>query len=333
MEFGRTKTRRSFQPSLADDRLESRQLLSRGGIPLPQSTHVELQNAPKVRFGIPLPQSTVSGYTVDQGRGVIIIMPTGETFKVKVTDSPFLSNGGPTIRFRPYHGKVDLFVYGSTANTTLEIDPQPHPPNLLLEKHSKSQYYMRTHTFPLGTIKDTGILPVHNIFVKTGQIGAIYGFRTADLYGSIVSADSTPIQRIALADIQPGGSISVGGDINTLDVFNNATFSNGGSLAVGRDLNWFNVGNNVTIAAGSAIGVTRDIGLGMSPANGSDPGGQGGFIGGNLAIAPGGQFIVGRSLDAPFNVEGATTGSSGIVFLAGPNHGQNNFNSRGGFTP
>ena len=314
MTIEQIKKRRSFQPSLADERLEPRLLLT-------------------IRDGIPLPKPYVSGYTVDRGRGDIIIMPTGETFKVTVTDAPFRSNGGPTIRFRPDHGQVDLFVYGSTVNTTLEIDPQPHPALELLKGRSKSAYYNGQHTFPLGTAKDQGILPIHNITVETGRIGAIYGYRTADLYGAIVSHDTTPIQRIALADIQPGGSISVGGDLNILSIFNNATFSNGGSLAVGRDLNWLNVGNNVTIGAGSAIGVTRDIGLTAQPANGSDPGGQGGLIGGNLAIALGGQFIIGRSLDAPLNILGAVSGASGITFLAGPNHGQNNFDSRGGFTP
>lgn len=313
MLFGKKAKRRSFQPSLADDRLESRRLLSRNGIPVPQAY--------------------VTGYTVDRGRGAIIILPTGETFKVKATDSPFLANGGPTVRFRPYRGQVDLFVYGSTVNTALEIDPQPHPPNLKLPKHSDAAYYARQHEFPLGTVKDTGILPIHNIVVKTGRIGAIYAYRTADLYGSIVSTDTTPIQRIALADIQPGASISAGGDINILDVYNNATFANGGYLAVGRDLNWFNVGNSVTIGPGSAIGVSRDIGLSAQPPNGTDPGGQGGLIGGNLAIAPGGRFLIGRSLDAPFNVIGSTSGAAGIAFLAGANHGQNNFTSRGGFTP
>ena len=228
MTIEQIKKRRSFQPSLADERLEPRLLLS-------------------IRDGIPLPKPYVSGYTVDRGRGDIIIMPTGETFKVTVTDAPFRTDGGPTIRFRPYHGQVDLFVYGSTVNTTLEIDPQPHPALELRKGRSKSAYYNGQHTFPLGTTKDQGILPIHNITVETGRIA-----RFTAIAPPICTARSSPtIPRRSNASRWPTSSRAARSPSAATST-SSASSTTRPSQTVDRlpsveTLNWLNVGNTVTI--------------------------------------------------------------------------------------
>ena len=46
------------------------------------------------------------------------------------------------------------------------------------------------------------------------------------------------VDRIAFESLKPGASIVTGGDVNTLDVFNNLTIGGGPGIAIGRDLNW-----------------------------------------------------------------------------------------------
>src|SRR5439155_21431901 len=105
--------------------------------------------------------------------------------------------------------------------------------------------------------------------------------------------------------------------------------ANGGQLRIGRDLNFLNVTGNVVVENGSTFAIDRDLGLIAQAAKGTDPGGQGGVIQGNLEVQPGGSFLIGRSIDAPFLVNGSVTGTSRIVVHAGAG----NFQARGGFFP
>ena len=82
-----------------------------------------------------------------------------------------------------------------------------------------------------------GALNIASITVSTGTIGAIEGYRDAILSGPIIVAGPNRVDRIAFQAIAPGGAIGVGGDLNTLDVLNDANFTNSTGLFVGRDLN------------------------------------------------------------------------------------------------
>jgi hypothetical protein len=129
-----------------------------------------------------------------------------------------------------------------------------------------------------------------------------------------VASATTAVDRIAFEAIAPGGSIITGGDLNTLDVFNNLTIGGGPGINIGRDLNWMMVGGNMTVENGSTFQVTRDIGLTAQLPKGSDLGGQGALVQGNLSVDATSSFIVGRSVDAPFIIDGSVTGASRFTF-------------------
>jgi hypothetical protein len=65
------------------------------------------------------------------------------------------------------------------------------------------------------------------------------------------------------------------------------------------------------------------------PPKGTDPGGQGAIVDGNLIIGPGSRFRIGRRLAATFLVFGNVQGSSRLIIPSGAG----NFISVGGFVP
>jgi hypothetical protein len=284
--------RRAFRPSL-DGRLESRLLLTG-----------------RTGSGVDPFFMHPGTMTINGGQAVLVDTQDHQLFRISVSDGAFRSNG-PTIRGHLRRdGSIDLTVYGSTVNTVLEVDPIEHP----------IRFQRDRHVFPTGTMVHSGLLNIHSINVVTGNINSILGYQTAELSGPITSMGTTAIDRIALFSIEPGGSIQTGGDVNTLDIFQNATLSNGPGLIVGRDLNWLVVGGDITIDSGAAFATGRDIGLTNQPPKGSDLGGQGGTITGNIVVNPGGAFVVGRSIDALVGVKGSIFGASHIVI---PNGGNN----------
>lgn len=276
---------RALRPTL-DGRLEPRCLLSRGGAA--QVLH---------------PGAVVHGH----GRAALVTDFDGEQYTITVSDGVFTSVG-PTLRVRPLrNGQFDINVFGSTSQTILEISPVPPPVKV-----------QNPGLFPVHSIAHDSLLHIHSITIKTGRIGQILAYRTADLSGTIARSvtrgvaaplDTTPINRIALFGINPGGQIITSGDLNTFDVFNNLNLAGGSNILIGRDLNWMNVGNNVTISGGSTFAVGRDVGATAQPPKGTDPGGQGIKIQGNLVVTPDSHFIIGRGLNpSMFVVQGTATG-------------------------
>jgi hypothetical protein len=200
---------------------------------------------------------------------------------------------------------------------------------ILVEPMIHQRRRFEAHTFPPGSYDNDSILRVNNVIVPTGRLGAFLGYRTATLNGTLRVTDTAPLDRIAVYDINPGAAVITGGDINTFDVFNNLTVAGGPGIQVGRDLNWLNVGGNISITDGSEFVVGRDIGLMAQPPKGTDPGGQGAIVDGNLIIGPGSRFRIGRRLSATFLVFGNVQGSSRLIIPSGAG----NFVSVGGFVP
>ncbi len=189
---------------------------------------------------------------------------------------------------------------GSTVNTLLEI-------NQIIPMHSPTK---GAHTFNNNLSTQTGILNIASINVTSGLINSIEGYRDAVLSGPITIAGTKPVNRIAFQSIQPGGSISVGGDLDTLDVLTNADFSKSAGLFVGQDLNWFELGGNLTVENGANMVLGRDLGLTFQAAKGSGNAGQGLYVNGNFTIAPGSAVSIGRNIAFGVLINGNLSGYS-----------------------
>ncbi|WP_165248843.1 hypothetical protein [Paludisphaera soli] len=228
-----------------------------------------------------------------------------------------------TVRVYPRpDGSVGIIVDGSTSNTELTISPLP--------RSIRKGY---AHSFAYGQAEQSRVLDVSSITINSGQIAAILGFHTADLTGPVSVSGTQAIDRMAFRSIQPGASITTGGDLNTLDVLQDVTLS-GSNISIGRDLNLFNVGGNVSLQNGANVFVNRDMGLVAQAPKGTGTGanvltlnvplvgtqssqqypGVSAYIQGDLVINPGSQFAVGRAIDQLFYVGGDLTGATGFSF-------------------
>lgn len=267
--------------------------------------------------GGPTIPRTLSRIPADGGRAVVVVDFDGELWRITARDNnatPINRRGttgffssGPTVVARPSkNGTWDIRVNGSSVATELLIEPVQHP-------RRRDQ----AHTFPPGSYNNDGVLKINSVIIPTGRIGSILGYRTAILMGQIKVFDTSAVDRIALYDVSPGASIITGGDLNTFNVYNNLTLSGGRNIQIGRDLNWWTVGGTVTIENGSNFAVGRDIGLFAQPPKGTDPGGQGGRINGNLVVNPGSSFTIGRALDFPLIVYGQIKGTTQISIPVG----------------
>ena len=236
--------------------------------------------------------SAIRAQTAANGQAVVITNQEGVRFFVSV------AFGGTVRATAATGGRVNLVVDGTTPSSLLEI-------NLVVPGQPRGL----AHTF--NTTQSTPVkqLNIASIRVTSGMINAIEGYQTANLSGAIIAAGTTRVDRIALNSILPGGSIQVGGDLNTLDVYNNVTLS-GGNLTVGRDLNWFQTFGNVSLSNNARITIGRDLGLTLQPPKGSGNFGQGLFISGNLTIAPGSNLIVGRTIVGGVLIQGNFSGVS-----------------------
>jgi hypothetical protein len=269
---------RAFRPNV-DGALESRFLLS--------AAHVSARAASSA---VPPIQS----FTFDGGHGVRVETSSGQFFDVHLT-------GPGVVRAFPLSsGRVFLRVDGSAPNTVLSIDPVEKA-----GRHRKES----AHRFSFPQTVQNSVLNVGGIAITSGTIFQILAYRTADLSGPISIGGTNPVDRIAFLDLLPGASIGTGGDLNTLDVYNNVNLTSGPGIYAGRDLNWFNIGGNVSLTGGASLFAVRDIGLVAQPSKGTGPGGQGGVIGGNLLVAPPGVFGAGRFVDAPILVRGSFLGT------------------------
>ena len=228
-----------------------------------------------------------------------------------------------TIRVYPMAGgKVGIILDGTTSNTEVTINQLPN-----------QQVKGQAHSFAYGESYRQHILSIGQITVNSGSVGSILGFHTATLAGPLVSGGDNPIDRIAFYSIDSGGSIQVGGDINTLDIYNGITLDTGPGIVVGRDLNLLNVGGDITLSNGANFLIGRDTGLVLQPAKGTGTGSNvlalnniqtttttattailpnnvSAYIQGNIYINEGSQFVVGRYNDQQFTVLGAIHGAS-----------------------
>lgn len=306
---GRNRTwnrgRREFRPGLdgwADQALESRLMLS--------TASVSVRSLP---LG-PVPLGSTKSIDARVAFG-------GKVAKIRDTDYELYNVtliGPGRVRAKPASGgRAQLIVDGSDVNTLVAVNPE-----------SRQFRKGTAHIFPPRAALGDNLLHIGAIKVTSGKIGQILAYQTADLSGPITVAGTAPVDRIAFYALKPGSSIVTGGDLNTLNTFNDLAIGGGPGLAIGRDLNWTRVGGNLSIGAGSSFAVGRDIGLTSQPAKGSDPGGVGAHIGGNMSIAPTGSFIVSRSIQNLFLIDGTFTGASRAQVAFG---GSNVF-ARGGIT-
>ena len=236
--------------------------------------------------------SAIRSQTAAGGEAVVITGTDNVRYYVSIY------NGG-TIRATPAsNGRVNLIVDGSNSGSLLEIN------RIVAGVRNNNG----AHTFrSQGTAASR--LNIASITISSGFIGAIEGYQTANLSGPIVVTNATRVDRIAFSSILPGGSISVAGDLNTLDVYRDVTLS-GASISIGRDLNWFQTYGNVTLTNGGNFLVGRDVGETVQPAKGSGNAGQGIYIAGNLTINTGSNFAVARNIPIVTGVTGA-----GVVVL------------------
>jgi hypothetical protein len=235
-----------------------------------------------------------------------------------------------TIRAYPMPGgRTGIIVDGTTDNTELTINPLGEP--------QKKGF---AHSFAYGESGRTHILNIGQLTITSGEIGGILGFHTADLSGPLVSAGTTAIDRIAFNAILPGASISTNGDVNTLDVLNGIDLSGAGTgISIGRDLNLLNVGTNLTLSDGANFIIGRNLGLVNQPPKGtgtgtnvlllnfntlstttvsqvSVPGPVGTYIQGNVTINPGSAFSVDSNIVNPMYIEGIISGFSRLFINA-----------------
>jgi hypothetical protein len=270
---------RAFRPSL-DGRLESRMLLSAFIRPRPDNAR----------------PAAVQGRTARGGARVRLRDSDGEIFDVTV------ENAG-VVRARPLAGgRVGIIVDGSTVDS-----------NLIIDFHGRQPAANSAHKFAKGQAKQDRLINIGFIEVSSGKLGSILGYRTAKLSGPILVGGTETVNRIALYSLEPGAAIGVGGDLGTLDIFNEANIVGGTGISVGRDLNVINVGTNLTLGGGASLRVGRDLGAFRQAAQGTGPGGQGGTVNGNLALGPGSSITVNRFVFAPIVVRGTVSAASGQI--------------------
>ncbi len=221
--------------------------------------------------------------TASGGQAVVVTDTDGGRYFVSVF------NGGSVQATPASGGRVNLIARGTTSQSLLEI-------NQILPFISTRG---TAHTFNPNNSAFARPLNVASINVTSGQIGSIEGYHDAILSGPITISGTIPVNRIAFDTIAPGGSISVGGDLLTLEVSGNADFSMSNGLFVGRDLDWFDVGGNLTFENGASAVIARDLGHNFQVAKGSGNAGQGLFVGGNLTVAPPSSVAVGRFIALP----------------------------------
>ena len=228
--------------------------------------------------------AAIRSQTAANGEAVVITNTDGARFFVSV-------DFGGTVQATPASGgRVNLIVDGSTPASLLEIN-QIVP----------AQLRNSAHTFNTSQAAEIKKLNLASVRISSGTISAIEGYQTANLSGPIVVGSTTRVDRIALNSILPGGSITTGGDLNTLDIYSKVTLS-GTNSTIGRDLNWFETYGDVTLSNNATFTVGRDVGTILQPAKGTGNLGQGIFIGGNLSIATGSSFTVDRNIPLPAGV-------------------------------
>lgn len=247
------------------------------------------------------------------------------------TTSPVQVAG--TIRAYAMPGdKVGIIVDGTNSLTELDINPVPFP--------QRKGY---AHSFAYGFSGRSRTINIGSINVTSGQIGAILGYHTADLYGPLTVDGPGIVDRIAFDALQPGSFIKTGGDVNTLDVYKDANLNGPGTgVSIGRDLNFMDIAGNITVSNGANFFVARNLGEVPQPAKGTEVGLSqasstltnalyaGALIQGNLTVQPGSTFVVGGQLSP--GLANSTTGllsQPGIINIRGSLFGFNHLSIPG----
>jgi len=216
-------------------------------------------------------------------------------------------------------GRVGIIVDGSTSNTDLTINPLGEP--------QRKGY---AHSFAYGESNRIHLLNVGQITVNSGVIGAIEGFQDTELSGPLVVSGTAAIDRLAFYSILPGASITTGGDVNTLDVLDGISLSGAGTgVSIGRDLNLLNIGGNLTLSNQANFIIGRNLGLVPQPPKGTGTGSNilslnfttvsgstisvtipsvGSYIQGSVIIDnSGSQFEIGGNIHNTLYVEGSVS--------------------------
>ena len=295
MSDPRRGNRRSFVPSVdGTAALESRLLLS--GAKVVAAAHT----------------ANIQFHVANGGKIARITDVDGEKYAVAVIGQGF-------VKAKPESGgRAGLILQSTNSDTVVTVEP-------LLRTRRKNS----AHDFPENAGKGDRLLHIGSIQVQSGRISQFLAYHTAELSGAFVAASNSPVDRVAFYSYQPGATVRVGGDLDTLDSLTDMNLGGTGGIITGRDLNWINVGGNIRLASGSSILVGRDLGLTAQPVKGTDPGGRGGRVIGNVTIAPGAAFTIGRSLQATFLVDGNLSGFSRLTIP----FGGTNFIVRGAATP
>lgn len=327
-----TRQSRKYQPSLDGLGLEERALMTAvqvlQGLPTNQQYPKALSSNPNtrnfIRLGNHLTMIHVRSHkvmtnTAYGGMATLIQDIDGELWTAYVQDPLDKRAKAGTIRAIPdTGGRVKLIIDGTTENTELVIEPfnRVRPTNL-------------AHAFSAQLGRQNKTLGVSDILISSGKINQILGYRTVDLSGTVTIAGDTPVSRIAVSSISGAAGIITGGDLNTLNVYNNAVFDGGKGIQVGRDLNWTTVYGNLEFRNGANFIVGRDVGLNTQPDKGTTAGGKGGVINGNMYIAPTSTWQVGRAVASPFLIQGRFDGTNHVLIPSG----SGNVQALGGYYP
>ncbi len=258
-----------------------------------------------------------------------VATPTDVTSQVSMQNANYPQPLG-TIRAYPMSGgRVGLIIDGSTPNTEVTVNPLGEP-----------QIKGFAHSFAYGESTRKHLLNIGQITVNSGQIGSFLGFQDASLSGPLIASASSGIDRIAFDQLLPGATIQTGGDVNTLDILEGATLSGAGTgISIGRDLNLLNIGGSLSVTNGATFTIGRDLGLVPQPPKGTGTGSNvlllnfnslatttvnnvilppsvGAYIQGNVLVGPGSAFTIGRQIDNTMYIEGSFQGFSRILVNA-----------------
>lgn len=282
----RARRKQAFRPALDSGRLEQREVLSAAAhhlaahhlaarVPAHRAPVQVVSDIPHTKEGLPqVAEPYVQTGVGNGGRAAIMIDTDGETYAAHL-------QGGGTVRAKAVPGgMVDLYLYGTNVDSILTIDPEyPTITN------------GTAHQFSTQTATQNGLIHIRNIYVTDGHISQILGYHTATVSGVInvnparAASQPTNVDRIAFYALYPGATINVAGDLNTLDVFNQAAFAGPGTgIHVGRDLNLMNVGMSLILENGATMTVGRDLGEVAQSGKGSGPGGVGILVSGDVIV-------------------------------------------------
>jgi hypothetical protein len=191
-------------------------------------------------------------------------------------------------------GSVDLIAFGTTVNSTITItqtQPRYHFPNRQLLIHNLIVKTGQLGALVAAPVELTGVMTPLTASMGTLDVGALGPKAEVDIAGDLGGLD------VGRIDLGPSGHVVVSADLNaagaasasgssTLGSMTVGTMNlEGGRFAVGRDsLIPITVAGSLTISHDGQFSVGRDLGGSLT-------------IDGSLILNSGGQIYVGRNLD------------------------------------